>query len=875
MASMTSSDVGLLFKISADAGQAETVIKKFANSVVADTQKAGAESVSNLGRLGSAMEGLEGSAGIATIAIGAVTAAAVAVGAAAIAAGETLFNMAEKAAEAGHQLEKFQAISGFSAEAVSTLNYYAKLTGTSLDSMGIPISKFGKLMQSGVDDPSGKAAEQLKRLGVTSKDLTTAFSQATEHIKSQTSQTEKLTEATIAFGGRGVKVVMPLIEAMPGSFDNATESAKKLGQTLSEDDIKAATEFHKALTLLESQLYVAAEKFALTYAPVITDALKQISQTLAENQEVAREWGRGVSTFFSMVGTAAGGWASMIREVGNVSDTFFNTNVKGWFSWAGAVRAALAAVTLGASELYRYLNPPGLDIRAGINEKTPAVAFPSVGGGGKGGKGGGGKSDAEAKLKADLQAQVDLQELYLKQAKDKFKLAMAELMAEFEKTGNQELLGTAAATVTALFEKEVSDISAKLDPLNDKLNDAKKETPAQIELRAAKQKEKVKELVEYEIAELDKLTKASDKAEKKSEETWKKLIEDIAKASDETTKSIRDMLTQNSEDALKSAEDQYQRTMESETATKQQKLDALAELQKAQHIYYVSRMIDENDAFVNEQLHLLDWYTATAEQIETSKKNDEEKEAAIQSLNEKYERQLELLTQIHNAKVAKIESKTAKTVTPEAGPFDALIKQIDELMKRMQAVVGMKNILASIGSMAVEMFDNMAHAVGGAIEQWALYGGSVGQALKKALAAELAHIAGVAVVNALYATALGFIRLAEWDFVGAGNAFISAGIWAGLAGVSAISARAIAGDSFKQQTAASTAGSTAAQQRNTANNGQPYSSQANVVSEGGINNPMRPSVDINIHVKPSGLSDLFNIEWNRNGRLRQTVLAGI
>jgi hypothetical protein len=117
----------------------------------------------------------------------------------------------------------------------------------------------------------------------------------------------------------------------------------------------------------------------------------------------------------------------------------------------------------------------------------------------------------------------------------------------------------------------------------------------------------------------------------------------------------------------------------------------------------------------------------------------------------------------------------------------------------MESVVGTQNIVATMGNLGIDMFENMTNAVGKAIESWALYGGSIKEALKKALAAELAHIAAVATINAIYATALGFLRLAQWDFAGAANAFISAAIWASIAGGAALGARALAGDSFKKQ----------------------------------------------------------------------------
>jgi tape measure domain-containing protein len=118
--------------------------------------------------------------------------------------------------------------------------------------------------------------------------------------------------------------------------------------------------------------------------------------------------------------------------------------------------------------------------------------------------------------------------------------------------------------------------------------------------------------------------------------------------------------------------------------------------------------------------------------------------------------------------------------------------------EEIEQSANVKGTITDIGDLAIGFADNMVHAMGNAVEMWALYGDSVGVALKKALAAELAHMAGVAVVKAIYATALGFLLLAEHDYVGATNAFISAGIWAAIAGATALAAKAVAGDSFKR-----------------------------------------------------------------------------
>ncbi|MCK5639222.1 MAG: hypothetical protein KAJ19_00440 [Gammaproteobacteria bacterium] len=73
-----------------------------------------------------------------------------------------------------------------------------------------------------------------------------------------------------------------------------------------------------------------------------------------------------------------------------------------------------------------------------------------------------------------------------------------------------------------------------------------------------------------------------------------------------------------------------------------------------------------------------------------------------------------------------------------------------------------------------------------------------GEAMKTMVAQELAAISASALVNALYATAIGLIRLAQWDFGAAASAFAAAatfGLVAAAAGAGAVALSAGAGSS--------------------------------------------------------------------------------
>jgi hypothetical protein len=94
----------------------------------------------------------------------------------------------------------------------------------------------------------------------------------------------------------------------------------------------------------------------------------------------------------------------------------------------------------------------------------------------------------------------------------------------------------------------------------------------------------------------------------------------------------------------------------------------------------------------------------------------------------------------------------------------------------------------SLGMNALNEFEN---AMGSSIAQAIVYEKSIGAAMASALKATLASLSAEALVQAIKATALGFLRLAEHDYAAASQAFTSAGIWATVGGVAAIAGRAL------------------------------------------------------------------------------------
>lgn len=126
------------------------------------------------------------------------------------------------------------------------------------------------------------------------------------------------------------------------------------------------------------------------------------------------------------------------------------------------------------------------------------------------------------------------------------------------------------------------------------------------------------------------------------------------------------------------------------------------------------------------------------------------------------------------------------------GQFDLGTDKIKEFAQTVQdSVVPLNKILS-------DSFFQVADAIGSVVEQWVLYGETGPAVMRKILAVALATIAKEATVNAIKELAVGFALLAIGD-PGAGAAFASAAIWAGIAGGAALAGRAVAGDLFKSK----------------------------------------------------------------------------
>ncbi len=490
--SLGTQSAGLLFKIDADTSNFDGKMRGIDGTI---------------GKAAGAMAGLASAAPIAGAAL-------LAMGAAVVTVATNLYQLTVASAEFAGKIFDVGEKTGLSAATLSTLKVNADLAGSSLESVGNGAAKFSKLLGEAAAG-NQTAQKTLAELNVTSYDLETALAQATKTIYEADAGTEKLNLSMKAFGRSGGDLI-GTINQMGGDLKGATKEAEKLGLVMSEKDLAAADAFGDSLALLSNQAKVAGVAFTSELMPVLAKYFGMASKWIGENRDLIRTWGTYVASLV----------ANLARGI-SVSFNFILDN-------ANALRAGLAVVTLGISELaiqaakliamyykVKGLRPDTSGAEEGMGGSGVSVASILPSGGGRDGGGGGSKSttdpaaEAEKARKAEVDAAkkavADTLEIYRKGYEER-QAALELKLTQGAITETEKVRDTARIRREALMD-EIRLTKSLLT--NDKLNTEERAELTQklkilaIDLRTEtlKGSKEITEQVKKEIAEQEKLLK--------------------------------------------------------------------------------------------------------------------------------------------------------------------------------------------------------------------------------------------------------------------------------------------------------------------------------------------------------------------------------
>lgn len=843
--SILSQSSGLLFRIDADASQAQRELKGIDAAV---------------GSLGGKFGSFGGIASVAAVGVAAIAAAAV-TGAVA------LFNLTKSAAEYGSVIFDAKEKTGLSAASLSTLKLAADNAGSSLDQVTSGAAKFAKTLGQ-ARDGSKEAQAKLAALGVTSYDLDTALSQATNTIFKAKNGTDQIVLSQKAFGKSGADLI-PVIKQLGGDLAAATKEGIRLGTTLTEKDIVAADAFGDALGLLSSQAKAASVAFTSDLMPVLTRFFTSTSEWYARNQNEVRAWG---TTTAVIMGDVA-------RTVGIV----FNAIMEN----ATRLRIALAAVSLGMSELAFWASGKVIEIVAtrvanvnaanklkpqeGLGQAGVTSGFPTGGGTGGSGKGGGGggkskaASEAERKATDEVRAQLELQKIALDELEDKYKKVMARVREEFEKTGDAVAFANAANAANRELADGLPAVLDALDQIERKL--LKDPTATQLQVLAKQQNKRRAAIEELAVEDVDKNNARITDSHKKAAE--QRL--EIEKGLERDLEAVRGDIAAN---IIQSTQDYYEEEIKNAVGN--------FELQNRLRGEAYNAIKVLSDAELQRKKQLLDLEEEDRrDHIKKTIKDETAKLIALAQLRELFHNKALLAEEEFRIRLKAIEDSFAIPVTDAddqvggfAGGFlGGLGSSIEELL----APVDKMN---QLGQMLGATFSQVAQAVGEAVRSFVLFG-SAGGSFRKFAAEVIASIAQMSVVQAVYQLALGLAALALTWFTGnpkyakaAGGHFASAAMFGMIGGVAAIAGRAVAGDSFKQQTNTATGGASASGGQGTSTaGGSVYSSQPNQIVESGRNAPggFNPVITLNIRTRDSHIVEVIRDNVNRLGSLRTVI----
>jgi hypothetical protein len=873
---MASSDsIGILMRIKADTRDAETKIKDFKEGLK-DIEAASRSSLgplqniaANVGLTAKEFDNMKTQVLGSVAAIGSVVGVATAVGVG-------LFKLADSAAEYGSRLHDASQQTGVTVETLSALKYAAEQSGSSFESITGSVAKFSELLGE-AKEGNDKALATLKEYGVTATETEQALAQAIKTIAEMTDHDKQAAAAKALFRERTAEI-LPVIQSFDGDLAGLNKRLAEMGLLMSGSDAAAADAFGDQMDDLTRSLHQVGLTIGKELIPVFKDMATDVTSWLQKNQGEVKSWGQTISFAIREASANWQRYKALIEAVGDVVSVNAETMTK---DEANARAAARGAIYDRANAFDRGQDP---DYPGGLR---PDVGEPYLPGGRKTGEFGQGdkerekaaqeaekrRKEREAAFQKELADRDKQQQLLLKQAHDQF----TELNKEWEKAflaGEQEKESYRDAAL-----KNIEFYGAKAQQLIDKQRD--------IQLTGKKGTERDNVILEYKNASsalYRELQQEREDVEKTITDTVKKNADEQVKA---TEKAEREKLA-----LVKERSETQQKFLENEL-----KQGLITERQ------YIAASIRERISVLEAEKAVANTENDKLIILEKIKQLRQDEVKAVLDLNEKEQKAHAERIKNWSEYIKKIEEATdardrEQAKQAEADHQDRLNRTVGS-GQEISAIGQLHDFFADDGNTAMlagletlqSAFEGLAQGIGQVVQAWVLYG-SAGQSVRQVTAQILAGIAQQAAVKAIFELAEGFAALAL-SFFGLPNAgpsatahFAAAAIYGSIAGIAALAGRAVAGDSFKKQTASSTGkGAGAAAAQGTGGSGSPSGESGHIYSQKygddatvlniGRNTPEQQQQPITIHVdvrsNDSHIVKAVVEDANRNGKIRAMV----
>lgn len=264
--------------------------------------------------------GLAAAAGLAAVAAAATT------------AGIALGRAVKSAVDRADDLGKMAQSAGVSVEALSRLEYAAKLSDVSLEGLGTGLRKLSQNMVAATTSATGPAAVAFAALGIsvrnadgTLRSSTSVLGDVADRFARMDDSATKTALAISIFGKAGADLI-PLLNAGSVGLAQMADQSDRLGLTISTSTAKAAERFNDTLMTISSVFQGVTAQLAQALLPAL-EYLSQAFLDVALDADFMKEFLRGVVEIFKIIVSAGAAVYGTLKAIGQAMTTLGQANL--------------------------------------------------------------------------------------------------------------------------------------------------------------------------------------------------------------------------------------------------------------------------------------------------------------------------------------------------------------------------------------------------------------------------------------------------------------------------------------------------------------------------------------------------------------------
>jgi hypothetical protein len=263
-------------------------------------------------------------------------------------------------ADFGSKLNDMSARTGVSVEALSEIGYAAQLSGSSLEDVEAALRKMQRTVVS-AGAGSQSAADALSTLGLNAQQLANLspedqFTEIAKRLNDIPDPTQKAAAAMGIFGKSGTQL-LPLI----GDMAALREEARRLGITMSAEDVAAADALGDAFDKIKAVLRSVATTIGSAVAPLLLEWADWLANIISGTRKWLSE-NRGLIVSALKIGAVVVAVGAGLVALGTIISTI------------GSVFGALATIITGAVGLITGTVSAAISIIGGIGTAFSVVA---------------------------------------------------------------------------------------------------------------------------------------------------------------------------------------------------------------------------------------------------------------------------------------------------------------------------------------------------------------------------------------------------------------------------------------------------------------------------------------------------------------------